>query len=190
MTLHHIDPPQGVKCSKCPRCQFISSLSAIEIPGHMNCPGNDRHIIFIHTRGLTSVSIICIIIIKSLKFKMWRYGIGEAPPINRKHDNDAEKQEQDKQYEAKRERSIIQSWLAGRSWLRYDKDSKKMFCDYCIKNDVTTKYHVKRNSSNVPSCICYCYCQSMKLDNIKVINISGVARNCIGMRNPIQCIIS
>ena len=36
---------------------------------------------------------------------MWRYGIGEAPPIKRKHDNDAEKKEKDKQYEAKRERS-------------------------------------------------------------------------------------
>ena len=87
------------------------------------------------------------------------------------------KKEKDKQYEAKRVRSNIQSWLAGRSWLRYDKNSKKMFCDYCIKNGVTTKYHVK-NSCNVSSCICYCYCQSMKLENIKVINISGVARNC------------
>ena len=74
-------------------------------------------------------------------------------------------------------RSNIQSWLAGRSWLRYDKNSKKMFWDYCIKNGVTTKYHVK-NSYNVSSCICYCYCQSMKLENIKVINISVVARNC------------
>ena len=55
------------------------TLSAIE----KNCPGIDRHIIFIHTRGLTSVSIIYIIIIKSLKFKMWRYGIGEAPPKKR-----------------------------------------------------------------------------------------------------------
>ena len=55
-------------------------MSAIEKPGHMNCPENDRHITFIHTRGLTSVSINCIIIIKSLKFKMWRYGIGETPP--------------------------------------------------------------------------------------------------------------
>ena len=89
MTPHHIDPPQGVKSSKYPRCQFISSLRAIEKPEHMNCPGND--IIFIHTRGLTSVSIICIIIIKSLKIKMWRYGIGEAPPKKRKHDNGAEK---------------------------------------------------------------------------------------------------
>ena len=56
---------------------------------------------------------------------MWRYGIGETPPKKRKHDNDAEK-EKDKQYEAKRVRSIIQSRLAGRSWLRYDKNSKKM----------------------------------------------------------------
>ena len=87
------------------------------------------------------------------------------------------KKEKDKQYEAKRVRSNIQSWLAGRSWLHSDKDSKKMFCDYCIKKGVTTKYHVK-NSSNVSSCICYCYCQSMKLENIKVINISGVAKNC------------
>ena len=85
----HRPPPQGVKCSKYPKCQFISSLSAIEKPGHMNCPENDRHITFIHTRGLTSVSINCIIIIKSLKFKMWRYGIGETPPKKRKHDNDA-----------------------------------------------------------------------------------------------------
>ena len=84
-------PPQGVKCSQYPKCQFISSLSAIEKPGHMNCPENDRHITFIHTRGLTSVSINCIIIIKSLKFKMWRYGIGETLPKKRKHDNDAEK---------------------------------------------------------------------------------------------------
>ena len=67
---------------------------------------------------------------------MWRYGIGETPPKKRKHDNDAEKKEKDKQYEAKRVRSNIQSWLAGRSWLRYDKNSKKMFCDYCIKNRV------------------------------------------------------
>ena len=74
---------------------------------------------------------------------MWRYGIGETPPKKRKHDNDAEKKEKDKQYEAKRVRSNIQSWLAGRSWLRYDKNSKKMFCDYCIKNGVATKYHVK-----------------------------------------------
>ena len=58
---------------------IISSLSAIEKPGHMNCPEDDRHITFIHSRGLTSVSINCIIIIKSLKFKMWRYGIGETP---------------------------------------------------------------------------------------------------------------
>ena len=50
-----------------------------------------------------------------------------------------------------------------------------MFCDYCIKNGVTTKYHVKRNSSNVSSFVTGC--QSMKLENIKVINISGVARN-------------
>ena len=57
----------------------------------MNCPENDQHITFIHTRGLTSVSIKCIIIIKSLKFKMWRYGIGETPPKKGKHDNDAEK---------------------------------------------------------------------------------------------------
>ena len=69
----------------------------------------------------------------------------------------------DKQYEAKRVRRYIQSWLAGRSWLRYDKNSKKMFCDYCIKNGMTTKYHVK-NSYNVSSCICYCHCQSMKLE--------------------------
>ena len=151
MTPHHIDPPppQGVKCSQYPKCQFVSSLSAIEKPGHMNCPENDRHITFIHTRGLTSVSINCIIIIKSLKFKMWRYGIGETPPKKRKHDNDAEKKEKDKQYEAKRVRSNIQSWLAGRSWLRYDKNSKKMFCDYCIKNGVTTKYHVKKQLQRV-----------------------------------------
>ena len=117
MSPHHIDPPppQGVKCSQHPKCQFISSLSAIEKPGHMNCPENDRHITFIHTRGLTSVSINCIIIIKSLKFKMWRYGIGETPPKKRKHDNDAEKKEKDKQYEAKRVRNNIQSRLAGRS---------------------------------------------------------------------------
>ena len=151
MTPHHIDPPsQGVKCSQYPKCQFVSSLSAIEKPGHMNRPENDRHITFIHTRGLTSVSINCIIIIKSLKFKMWRYGIGETPPRKRKHDNDAEKKEKDKQYEAKRVRSNIQSWLAGRSWLRYDKNSKKIFCDYCIKNGVTTKYHVKKTAATCP----------------------------------------
>ena len=107
---------------------------------------------------------------------MWRYGIGEAPSKKRKHDNDAEKKEKDKQYEAKRERSFIQSWLAGRSWLRYDKDSKKMFCDYCIKNGVTTKYHVKRNSSNVSSFVTGC--QSMTLETVKVINIGDVVRNC------------
>ena len=67
---------------------------------------------------------------------MWRYSIGETPPKKRKHDNDAEKKEKDKQYEAKRVRSNIQSRLAGWSWLRYDKNSKKMFCDYCIKNGV------------------------------------------------------
>ena len=89
MTPHHID--KGVKCSQYPKYQFISSLSAIEKPGHMNCPENDRHITFIHTRGLTSVSITCIIIIKSLKFEKGRYGIGETPPKKRKHDNDAEK---------------------------------------------------------------------------------------------------
>ena len=115
----------------------------------MNCPENDRHITFIHTRGLTSVSINCIIIIKSLKFKIWRYDIGEMPPKKRKHDNDAEKKEKDKQYEAKRVRSNIQSRLAGRSWLLYDKNSKKMFCDYCIKNGVTTKYHVKKQLQRV-----------------------------------------
>ena len=117
MTPHHIDPPppQGVKCSQYPKCQFVSSLSAFEKPGHMNCPENDRHITFIHTRGLTSVSINCIIIIKSLKFKMWRYGIGETPPKKRKHDMMQKKKEKDKQYEAKRVRSNIQSWLAGRS---------------------------------------------------------------------------
>ena len=81
---------------------------------------------------------------------MWRYGIGETPPRKRKHDNDAEKKEKDKQYEAKRVRSNIQSWLAGRSWLRYDKNSKKIFCDYCIKNGVTTKYHVKKPAATCP----------------------------------------
>ena len=59
------------------------------------------------------------------------------------------KREKDKQYEAKRVRSNIQSWLAGRSWLRYDKNSKKMFCDYCIKNGVTTKYYVKKQLQRV-----------------------------------------
>ena len=86
---------------------------------------------------------------------MWRYGIGEAPPKKRNMIMIQKKKEKDKQYEAKHERSFIQSWLAGKSWLRHDKDSKKMFCDYCIKNGVTTKYHVKRNSGNVSSCICY-----------------------------------
>ena len=80
---------------------------------------------------------------------MWRYGIGETPPKKRKHDMMQKKEEKDKQYEAKRVRSNIQSWLAGRSWLRYDKNSKKMFCDYCIKNGVTTKYHVKKQLQRV-----------------------------------------
>ena len=92
MTPHLIDPPppQGVKCSQYPKCQFISSLSAIEKPGHMNCPENDRHITFIHTRGLTSVSINCIIIIKSLKFKCGDMAL-ERRPLKRIHDNDAQK---------------------------------------------------------------------------------------------------
>ena len=47
-------------------------------------------------------------------------------------------------------RSNIQSRLAGRSWLRYDKNSKKMFCDYCIKNGVTTKYHIKKTAATCP----------------------------------------
>ena len=61
---------------------------------------------------------------------MWRYGIGETPPKKGYMIMMQKKKEKDKQYEAKCVRSNIQSRLAGRSWLRYDKNSKKMFCDY------------------------------------------------------------
>ena len=42
---------------------------------------------------------------------------------------------------------LLPHWRPSR--LRYDKNSKKMFCDYCIKNGVTTKYHVKKQRQRV-----------------------------------------
>ena len=69
---------------------------------------------------------------------MWRFVMGAAPPPPYK-----------KQklvigkvilYEVnKRQRTFIQSWTSRRPWLRYEKATNMMFCDMCIKHDVTSK---------------------------------------------------
>ena len=97
---------------------------------------------------------------------MWRFGIGAAPPKKQKLDS-TEKKESDKLYEInKRQRTFIQSWTSGRPWLRYEKASNTMFCDMCIKYDVTSKHRINKDSSNKSTFVTGC--QTMKLHYIKV----------------------
>ena len=73
---------------------------------------------------------------------MWRFVMGAAPPPPHKKQKlvSTEKRESDKLYEVnKRQCTFIQSWTSRRPWLRHEKATDMMFCDMCIKHDMTSK---------------------------------------------------
>ena len=73
---------------------------------------------------------------------MWRFVMGASPPPPHKKQklDSTEKKESDKLYEVnKRQCTFIQSWTSRRPWLRYERATNMMFCDMCIKHDVTSK---------------------------------------------------
>ena len=69
--------------------------------------------------------------------KMWRFGIGAAPPPPKKQKLDSAEKESDKLYEVnKRQRTFIQSWPSWRPWLRYEKATNMMFCVMWVWRDI------------------------------------------------------
>ena len=78
---------------------------------------------------------------------MWKYLKGVPPPKKRKADDEGvgDTKANIKKYDSSaRMRTFQLSWIHGRPWLRHDKATSKMYCDVCIKFEVTTKNYVKK----------------------------------------------
>ena len=60
---------------------------------------------------------------------------GKNLPVKRPSIDDSNRDAK-KRYEAHRERKFIPQWEEGRKWLRFDPQVNKMYCTWCIENNV------------------------------------------------------